>query len=142
MRNNKGFTLIELLAVIVILAIIAVITVPKVAEMIEDSRKGAANDAFYGVIKAAELGYTKALQSNPSLDGSVCTFASSGVTCTNGVEMAISGTAPTSGKVILDSSGSASVAAGTENADALKINNYICTGTSSTVVSDKTPCTK
>ena len=40
--KKRGFTLIELLAVIVILAIIALIATPAVLNIIEDSRKGAA----------------------------------------------------------------------------------------------------
>ena len=42
MNKNKGFTLIELLAVIVILAILMVITVPKILNVIENSKKNAA----------------------------------------------------------------------------------------------------
>lgn len=54
-KNKKGFTLIELLAVIVILAIIALITVPVVIKIINNSKKGVAEDSTYNVIKAAEL---------------------------------------------------------------------------------------
>ena len=42
MKKEKGFTLIELLAVIVILAILMVIAVPKILNVIENSRKSAA----------------------------------------------------------------------------------------------------
>ena len=55
MRKKKGFTLIELLAVIVILAIIALITVPVVIKIINNSKKGAAEDSAYGVVEAAKL---------------------------------------------------------------------------------------
>ena len=49
MRKKKNaFTLIELLAIIVILAIIALITVPIILNIIENSRKGAAQDSAYG----------------------------------------------------------------------------------------------
>lgn len=133
MRKNKGFTLIELLAVIVILAIIAVITVPKIADMIDSSRKGAAEDAFYGSIKAAELGYAKALQSNTNLNGSVCTITDKTPSCTNGVTMSVSGTAPTNGTITLDAAGSATVVAAT----GLEFNGYKCSGDSSQVT-----CTK
>ena len=53
--NKKGFTLIELLAVIVILAIIALITVPVVINIINNAKKGAAEDSTYGVMEAAKL---------------------------------------------------------------------------------------
>ncbi len=59
MKNNKkGFTLIELLAVIVILAIIALITVPVVIKIIDNAKKGAAEDSTYGVIESAKLFWT------------------------------------------------------------------------------------
>ena len=54
-EGKKGFTLIELLAVIVILAIIALITVPVVIKIINNSKRGVAEDSTYNVIKAAEL---------------------------------------------------------------------------------------
>lgn len=138
MRKNKGFTLIELLAVIVILAIIAVITVPKVAEMIDSSRKGSAEDAFYGSIKSAELAWAKALQTNTSLGEASCTFTTDDstkkttVSCTNGVEMSISGTPPKSGVINLSKDGAASV---TENP--LSFNGYNCTGSSSEATCNK-----
>ena len=53
--NKKGFTLIELLAVIVILAIIALITVPVVINIINNAKKGAAEDSTYGAMEAAKL---------------------------------------------------------------------------------------
>ena len=46
MNKNKGFTLIELLAVIVILAILMVIAVPKILNVIENSRKSAAESSI------------------------------------------------------------------------------------------------
>ena len=46
MKKEKGFTLIELLAVIVILAILMVISVPKILNVIENSRKGAAESSI------------------------------------------------------------------------------------------------
>ena len=46
MKKEKGFTLIELLAVIVILAILIVIAVPKILNVIENSRKSAAESSI------------------------------------------------------------------------------------------------
>ena len=129
--KKKGFTLIELLAVIVILAIIAVITVPKIADMISSSRQGGAEDSFYGTLKAAELGYTKALQSNTNLKGSTCTITDSNINCTNGVKIDVSGKTPESGALVIDSAGS-TIAKG------LTLNGYKCYGDLST----ENPCVK
>ena len=129
--KKKGFTLIELLAVIVILAIIAVITVPKIADMISSSRKGGAEDSFYGTLKAAELGYTKALQSNTNLKESTCTIEDSKITCDNGVKIDVSGKTPESGTLVIDSAGSTI-------AKALTLNGYKCYGDLST----ENPCVK
>ena len=46
MNKNKGFTLIELLAVIVILAILMVVAVPKILNVIENSKKSAAESSI------------------------------------------------------------------------------------------------
>ena len=46
MKKEKGFTLIELLAVIVILAILMVIAVPKILNVIENTRKSAAESSI------------------------------------------------------------------------------------------------
>ena len=46
MKKEKGFTLIELLAVIVLLAILMVIAVPKILNVIENSRKSAAESSI------------------------------------------------------------------------------------------------
>ena len=54
MKSNKGFTLIELLAVIVILAIIALIATPRILDVVEEARKGAAKSSILGYIDAVE----------------------------------------------------------------------------------------
>ena len=51
---KKGFTLIELLAVIVILAIIALIATPTILGVVEDARKGAAEQSVLGYIDGVE----------------------------------------------------------------------------------------
>ena len=53
-EKNKGFTLVELLAVIVILAIIALIATPIILNVINDAKKEAAKDSFYGYMDAIE----------------------------------------------------------------------------------------
>jgi len=59
--KNKAFTLIELLAVIVILAIIALIATPAVLNIIEDSRKGAAEASARNIMSTAETYYMSKL---------------------------------------------------------------------------------
>lgn len=52
--QKKGFTLVELLAVIVILAVIALIATPNVLNMIEMSRKGAAESSTLNYVDAVD----------------------------------------------------------------------------------------
>lgn len=52
--KKRGFTLVELLAVIVILAIIALIATPVILNVIEKSKKGAAENSAQGYIEAVE----------------------------------------------------------------------------------------
>ena len=52
--KNKGFTLIELLAVIVVLAIIALIATPRILNVVEKARKGAAVSSALGSVDAVE----------------------------------------------------------------------------------------
>ena len=54
MKSKSGFTLVELLAVIVILAIIAVIATPIILGVIDEAKKGAAEQSAYGYIDAVE----------------------------------------------------------------------------------------
>ena len=55
--KKKGFTLIELLAVIVILAVIAIIATPAVLNIIEDSKKSAAEASARSIVGAAKTHY-------------------------------------------------------------------------------------
>ena len=66
--KGKGFTLIELLAVIVILAVIALIASPKILNIIEKTRKSAAESDGYGYIKAVENAVASHLMRNHSDD--------------------------------------------------------------------------
>ena len=54
---KKGFTLIELLAVIVILAVIALIAAPAVLNIIEDSKKSAAEASARNIVDTAKTHY-------------------------------------------------------------------------------------
>ena len=62
--KKKGFTLIELLAVIVILAVIAIIATPAVLNIIEDSKKSAAEASARNIASAAKTHYMKNIMDN------------------------------------------------------------------------------
>ena len=77
--KKKGFTLIELLAVIVILAVIALIATPAVLNIIEDSRKSAAEASVRNITNAAKTHYMLKMMEGESvssidLSGSVLTY--------------------------------------------------------------------
>ena len=77
--KKKGFTLIELLAVIVILAVIALIATPAVLNIIEDSRKSAAEASVRNITNAAKTHYMLKMMKGESvssidLSGSVLTY--------------------------------------------------------------------
>ena len=62
--RKKGFTLIELLAVIVILAVIAIIATPAVLNIIEDSKKSAAEASARSIASAAKTHYMQNIMDN------------------------------------------------------------------------------
>ena len=62
--KKKGFTLIELLAVIVILAVIAIIATPAVLNIIEDSKKSAAEASARSIVGAAKTHYMQNIMDN------------------------------------------------------------------------------
>ena len=62
--RKKGFTLIELLAVIVILAVIAIIATPAVLNVIEDSKKSAAEASARSIVGAAKTHYMQNIMDN------------------------------------------------------------------------------
>ena len=111
MKAKKGFTLIELLAVIVILAIIALITVPVVIKIINNAKKGAAEDSAYGVVESAKL-FWASNQGNfentnsevvfECHDTKICdTDDITGLTGT-AAQLDISGTKPTAGTITIN----------------------------------------
>lgn len=108
--NKKGFTLIELLAVIVILAIIALISMPIIIGIIDDARRGAAEDSAYGVVQAADYYYVQQLYSTGgSFSGYTCSFGpeENGVTSCNDADkgLPLKATKPTAGTVTISSDG-------------------------------------
>ena len=66
--KKKGFTLIELLAVIVILAVIELIATPAVLNIIEDSKKAAAEASARNVVSAAKTYYLQNIMDNINTD--------------------------------------------------------------------------
>lgn len=101
-KKKNAFTLIELLAIIVILAIIAVITVPIILNIIENSKKGAAQDSAYGYKDAIEKYYVAQLYDNKEIRLEGNYNIENGVLIGNslpeeGVQIPIEGTIPTSG---------------------------------------------
>ncbi len=98
---RKGFTLIELLAVIVIIAVIAVVTTPIILDIIEDSRKGSAEDSAYNTVKAVQNYFTTSQLTTEETLPLTVNFPSS--------DVVISGTTPTSGSVTLNANGTYSV---------------------------------
>ena len=129
--KKKGFTLIELLAVIIILAIIALIATPIVMNIIERSRKGAAERSAENYLSAVET-EVMSLRANGTIlsdgtytineDGDVC--LNSG--CTEKITIEMSGTKPSSGTVAI--SNGKVVASGANNATTtLTIGEYTAT---------------
>ena len=74
MKKEKGFTLIELLAVIVILAILMVIAVPKILNVIENSKKSAAESSIKLVKDAikTQIASGSIMETNFTIDESGC----------------------------------------------------------------------
>ena len=74
MKKEKGFTLIELLAVIVILAILMVVAVPKILNVIENSRKSAAESSIKLVKDAikTQVASESIMGTNFTKDGDEC----------------------------------------------------------------------
>ena len=93
--KKRGFTLIELLAVIVILAIIALIAVPSVLNIIEDSKKSAAEASARSIVSAAKT-YTMQSTMNGSTVSSVDL---------SGTTLKYDGDQATKGYVIFDKDG-------------------------------------
>ena len=128
MKPNKGFTLIELLAVIVILAIIALITVPVVINIINNTKKGAAEDSVYGFVEALKLNWMT-MQSGFESESGAFVLQCTGDDCIYGIinthyyvtmniNSIISGTKPTSAMLIGNN--------GNIYAYNLKYGEYIC----------------
>ena len=134
---KKGFTLIELLAVIVILAIIALITVPVVINIINNVKKGAAEDSTYGIIESLKLDWVKN-QDGFAYENSSIVIECVGATCTATVGdvhieepyAIISGTKPTEGKFILEN--------GNISVENVKFGDFYC----STEQNGKVSCSK
>ncbi len=134
--KNKGFTLIELLAVIVILAIIALITVPVVINIINNTKKGAAEDSTYGVIESLKLYWM--VQQNDFHENEKIVLTCTDEVCMMNDQMVpietfyslISGTKPTGGKYTLEN--------GDVSVENVKFGDFYC----STEQNGKVSCSK
>ena len=105
--NKKGFTLIELLAVIVILAIIALIATPMILGVIDKAKKGSVESSALGYIDAAEKVSVTSILDGKTLAAGVYTVSGKTITmdATNTATVDLKGTAPTSGWVYVDATG-------------------------------------
>ena len=112
--KKRGFTLIELLAVIVILAIIALIATPIVMNVIENSRKGAAERSAENYVDAVELAIASERINGPVTDGeykiqedgSLCIVENGTVDCDKSqLEVEVNGEKPSAGGTILIENG-------------------------------------
>ena len=120
MKNTKGFTLIELLAVIVILAIIALIATPMILGVINDARKGSAQNAALGYIDSVEKSMVTVMfqTSNDTsvLSNGTYTVSNSGATITNNTDsnetltVNFKGDTPKDGSTITISNGAVTAA--------------------------------
>ena len=119
MKRKKGFTLIELLAVIVILAIIALITVPTVIKIINNAKKGAAEDSTYGAVEAAKLYWASHATFDNENESEGVTFTCGNDGCKyNDDILDISGDKPTSGTITISN--------GNVTASNLVFGNFTC----------------
>ncbi len=108
--KKRGFTLIELLAVIVILAIIALIATPIVMNLIENSRKGAAERSAENYLRAVETAVAterldgKTLNGDYTIqsDGSICPVSGCGQDNVDKVAIDMNGNKPTSGTIVIE----------------------------------------
>lgn len=67
LRNQKGFTLIEIISVLVILGFLAAVAVPKYYDMLSTSQRNTVLGAVAALESTANLEYSKALLTTPSV---------------------------------------------------------------------------
>lgn len=106
--KEKGFTLIELLAVIVVLAIIMVIATPIVVKTIDDAKKGAFKNTAYGIMKAAELDYSKKMVKGQKPNEIIYEYVDGKEA--SGETLEFKGTIPQNGKIVVNREGKVALA--------------------------------
>ena len=133
--KKKGFTLIELLAVIVILAIIALIATPIVMNVIENSRKGAAERSAENYLDAVEIAIASERLDGPVTDGeykiqedgSLCIVENGTVDCDKSqLNVEVNGEKPSAGGTILIEKGQVvdKLTGNTDKKTTITIGNY------------------
>ncbi len=100
-KNKQGFTLIELLSVIIILVVIAAITIPIIIKTIQDAKNGATINSAYGYIIAVEKETANKILNEESIGGPYIL---------DDFQVALKGTLPTIGHMLIDDNGSVIVA--------------------------------
>ena len=103
--KKRGFTLIELLAVIVVLAIIALIATPIVMNLIENSKKGAAERSAENYLRAVETAVASERINGPVTDGEYQVDENGDLVLqsdnTIKIEVDVNGTLPEEGTIVV-----------------------------------------
>lgn len=109
-KSKSGFTLIELLAIIVVLGIIMTVAIPIVLETVESAKKGAFRNTAYGIIKAAEMVYSKDVI-NGQINEITFTYNNGIETSSvSGKKLNYNGTKPRSGTINVNKDGKVAIA--------------------------------
>lgn len=108
--KRNAFTLVEVLAVIIIIAIVATITIPLILNVIDESKKGAFKNSAYGIVKAAELSYTKDVLSGNTKELSFTYIDGNEISSVKDRKLEYKGNKPEKGIVIVNEKGQVGLA--------------------------------
>jgi len=96
---NKGYTLIELILVIAILSIAGLISLPIILNKIDNTRKDAAKESAYNLLKVVDNYYTDSLVNNNGNFTEINFICTDKCVDSNGFELVINGTKPSNGEI-------------------------------------------